>query len=146
MGRREIWDISKLQIKNKKIIFYNKKNDIITKKTQHPRHPSQARKKMKELQSLRSTLFCRYTVLLVSPKKVSLFSTYIHWPFTHSSITLMPIYPYAARLQGSLRKDQENEQRVKKNKSLQYSHHYLKLKKLWSTVLWLSWNVLTERK
>jgi len=42
----------------------------------------------------------------------------------------MPIYPYAARLQGSLRKDQENEQRVKKNKSLQYSHHYLKLKKL----------------
>jgi len=38
----------------------------------------------------------------------------------------MPIYPYAARLQGSLRKDQENEQRVKKNKSLQYSHHYFK--------------------
>jgi len=79
MGRREIWDISKLQIKNKKIIFYNKKNDIITKKK--PNTPGihlKPEKKMKELQSLRSTLFCRYTVLLVSPKKVSLFSTYIH--------------------------------------------------------------------
>ena len=32
----------------------------------------------------------------------------------------MPIYPYAARLQGSPRKVWENEQRVKKNKSLQY--------------------------
>jgi len=132
--------------KQKKSYFITKKKWYYNEKKPNPRHPSQARKKMKELQSLRSTLFCRYTVLLVSPKKVSLFSTYIHWPFTHSSITLMPIYPYAARLQGSLRKDQENEQRVKKNKSLQYSHHYLKLKKLWSTVLWLSWNVLTERK
>jgi len=45
MGRREIWDISKLQIKNKKIIFYNKKNDIITKKNPTPQASISSQKK-----------------------------------------------------------------------------------------------------
>jgi len=50
-----------------------------------------------------------------------------------TTIILMPIYPYAARLQGSL-----DRQRTEIRTYLTYSTQ--------STVLWLSWNVLLERK
>ena len=46
MGRREIWDISKLQIKNKKKhILKQKKNDIITKKKPTPQASISSQKK-----------------------------------------------------------------------------------------------------